>query len=61
MAAAGIRDFRTMLAAAEEKAPLRENITAEDVGQMAAFLCGPGGKHVTGTTMYVDSGAQILG
>ena len=61
LAAAGIRDFRTMLAAAEEKTPLHENITAEDVGALGAFLCGPGGKHITGSTLYVDSGAHIMG
>ena len=61
LAAAGIRDFRTMLAAAEEKTPLKETIESEDVGAMGAFLCGPGGVHVTGTTLYVDSGAHIMG
>ncbi|MGE0614964.1 MAG: enoyl-ACP reductase FabI [Bacteriovoracia bacterium] len=61
LAAAGIRDFRTMLAKAEEKTPLHENINAEDVGALAAFLCGPGGRHITGSTMYVDSGAHIMG
>ncbi|MDR3605797.1 MAG: enoyl-ACP reductase [Oligoflexia bacterium] len=60
LAAAGIRDFRTMLAKAEEKTPLRENISAEDVGALAAFLCGPGGKHMTGCTLHVDSGAHIM-
>src|SRR5271154_2600807 len=61
LAAAGIRNFRDMLAEAEKKTPLRENICAEDVGKLAAFLCGPGGKHITGTTLYVDSGAHIMG
>src|SRR5205085_3628354 len=61
LAAAGIRDFRSMLSAAAEKTPLRENITADDVGSLAAFLCGPGGKHMTGSTLYVDSGAHIMG
>lgn len=60
LAAAGIRDFRTMLAAAEEKTPLKENISADDVGHLAAFLCGPGGRHITGTNMMLDSGAHIL-
>jgi enoyl-[acyl-carrier protein] reductase I len=60
LAAAGIRDFRTMLAKAEEKTPLRENISAEDVGALAAFLCGPGGKHMTGCTLHLDSGAHIM-
>jgi enoyl-[acyl-carrier protein] reductase I len=61
LAAAGIRDFRNMLAAAEQKTPLRENISADDVGALSAFLCGPGGKHITGSTLYVDSGAHIMG
>lgn len=60
LAAAGIRDFRNMLAAAEEKTPLRENISADDVGHLAAFLCGPGGKHITGSNMMVDSGAHVM-
>lgn len=60
LAAAGIRDFRTMLAAAEEKTPLKENISADDVGHLAAFLCGPGGRHITGSNMMLDSGAHIL-
>jgi enoyl-[acyl-carrier protein] reductase I len=61
LAAAGIRDFRSMLAAAEEKTPLKENISADDVGSLAAFLCGPGGRHITGSNMMVDSGAHIMG
>lgn len=61
LAAAGIRDFRTMLAAAEQKTPLKENISQESVGELGAFLCGPGGKHITGATLYVDSGAHIMG
>src|SRR5579885_3596971 len=60
LAAAGIRDFRTMLAKAEEKTPLHETISAADVGALGAFLCGPGGVHITGSTMYVDSGAHIM-
>ncbi|MBY0472054.1 enoyl-ACP reductase [bacterium] len=61
LSAAGIRNFRDMLSQAAEKTPLRENITGDDVGALAAFLCGPGGKHITGSTMYVDSGAHIMG
>jgi enoyl-[acyl-carrier protein] reductase I len=60
LAAAGIRDFRTMLAAAAEKTPLKENIDADDVGALGGFLCDAGAKHITGTTMYVDSGAHIM-
>lgn len=61
LAAAGIRNFREMLAKSEEKTPLRENIEQADVGAMAAFLCGPGGRHITGTTMMIDSGAHMMG
>ncbi len=61
LAAAGIRNFRDMLAKSEEKTPLRENIDQADVGALAAFLCGPGGRHITGTTMMVDSGSHIMG
>ncbi len=60
LAAAGIRNFREMLAKSEEKTPLKENIEQSDVGALAAFLCGPGGKHITGTTMMVDSGAHMM-
>lgn len=61
LAAAGIRNFRDMLSTAEEKTPLHENISADDVGSLAAFLCSPYGKHITGSTLYVDSGAHIMG
>ena len=61
LAAAGIRDFRTMLASAAEKTPLKENIHASEVGALAAFLCTTHGKHITGSTLYVDSGAHIMG
>lgn len=60
LAAAGIRNFRFMLDEAAQKTPLKENISAEDVGHLAAFLCGPGGLHITGANMFVDSGAHII-
>jgi enoyl-[acyl-carrier protein] reductase I len=61
LAAAGIRNFRDMLSSAAEKTPLRENISAEDVGALGAFLCLDVSKHITGSTMYVDSGAHVMG
>ncbi len=60
LAAAGIRNFRDILTANEEKNPLRENIHADDVGALAAFLCSDQARHITGTTMMVDSGAHIM-
>ena len=61
LAAAGIRNFRELLSTAAEKTPLRENISAEDVGELGAFLCSSASKHITGSTLYVDSGAHIMG
>jgi enoyl-[acyl-carrier protein] reductase I len=61
LAAAGIRNFRDMLSAAEAKTPLQENISADDVGAMTAFLCSSFSKHITGDVLYVDSGAHIMG
>ncbi len=60
LSAAGIRDFRDKLKESEEKTPLKENIVAEDVGEMGAFLLGSLTPRVTGTTIYVDSGAHIM-
>lgn len=59
LAAAGIRDFRSMLKAAEEKVPLKENITQESVGELAAFLCGEQSRFITGEVIYIDSGYHI--
>lgn len=60
LAAAGIRDFRTMLKSAEEKTPLKENITQESVGELGAFLCGDASRHITGEVIYVDSGYHMM-
>lgn len=60
LAAAGIRNFREMLKSSEAKVPLKENISQESVGELAAFLCSDGAKHITGETIYVDSGYHIM-
>jgi enoyl-[acyl-carrier protein] reductase I len=60
LAAAGIRDFRNMLKSAEEKTPLKENITQESVGELGAFLCSDGARHITGEVIYLDSGYHIM-
>jgi enoyl-[acyl-carrier protein] reductase I len=61
LSAAGIRNFRDMLHVAEERAPLRRNVAAEDVAELAALLAGPGGAAITGQVVYVDAGLAILG
>jgi enoyl-[acyl-carrier protein] reductase I len=61
LSAAGIRDFRSMLHVAEERAPLKRNVSAEEVAATAAMLLGPAGGAVTGQVVYVDAGLSILG
>jgi enoyl-[acyl-carrier protein] reductase I len=61
LASAGISGFKEMLHYAETRAPLRRNITAEEVGQAALFLCSPMSSGVTGQVIYVDAGYQIMG
>jgi enoyl-[acyl-carrier protein] reductase I len=61
LAAAGIADFRNMLDYVEKNAPLRRNVTIEEVGNTAAFLCSDLASAITGEVIYVDSGFHIIG
>ncbi len=61
LAAAGIAGFRKMLSRVAEVAPLRRNVTLEDVGNAAAFLCSDLANGVTGEIMYVDAGFSTVG
>ena len=61
LAASGINNFREMLSKAEQAAPLRRNVTIEEVGNVAAFLCSDLASGVTGEITYVDSGYNIVG
>ena len=61
LAAAGISDFRSMLKQVEERTPLRRNVTIEEVGNAAAFLCSDLASGITGDIVYVDTGYHILG
>lgn len=61
LAAAGIKGFRSMLGSAEQAAPLRRNVTIEEVGNVAAFLCSDLASGVTGEITYVDAGYNIMG
>ncbi len=61
LAASGISGFRGMLADAEQKNPLRRNVTIEEVGNAAAFLCSDLASGITGDVLYVDSGYHVLG
>ena len=56
LAAAGISGFGKILKFVEEQAPLRRNVTTEEVGNVAAFLLSDLASAVTGEILYVDSG-----
>jgi enoyl-[acyl-carrier protein] reductase I len=45
----------------EETAPLRRNITIEDVGEVAVFLASDMSRAVTGNILFVDSGFHLMG
>jgi len=61
LAAAGITGFRKMLNRVAEVAPLRRNVTPEDVGNAAAFLCSDLAAGITGEVLYVDGGFNTVG
>jgi enoyl-[acyl-carrier protein] reductase I len=61
LAASGIGDFRYMLKWCEYNAPLRRNVTIDEVGNAALFLCSDLGSAVTGEVMHVDAGYNIVG
>jgi enoyl-[acyl-carrier protein] reductase I len=61
LAAAGVSGFKSMYRQFAEIAPLHENVTIEDVGGAAVFLCSDLSAKTTGEVLYVDSGYNILG
>ncbi len=61
LAAAGIGGFRKMLSYAEKTSPLKRTVTIEEVGNTAAFLCSDLASGITGGTIFVDAGANIMG
>jgi enoyl-[acyl-carrier protein] reductase I len=61
LAASGISNFRSFLEYSERNSPLRRNVTIEEVGNAAAFLCSDLASGITGEILYVDSGYHIEG
>jgi enoyl-[acyl-carrier protein] reductase I len=61
LAAAGITDFRKFLDYVEKNSPMRRNVSIEDVGNSAAFLCSDLAAGITGEVIHVDSGYHIVG
>jgi len=56
LAASGIKNFRKMLAENEKQTPLRRNVTIEEVGNAAAFLCSDLASGISGEILFVDGG-----
>lgn len=61
LAAAGIADFRKMLGHQEATAPLRRNVSADEVGSAALYLLSDLSSGVTGENHFVDGGYNIMG
>ena len=61
VSAMGVSGFKSILGQVEERAPLRRNVTQEEVGDTALFLLSDLSRGMTGQVLYVDSGYSILG
>jgi enoyl-[acyl-carrier protein] reductase I len=61
LAARGIAGFSDMLKHYEAHAPLKRNVTPEELGASGVFLASDGAAAITGQVIYVDSGYQIMG
>lgn len=60
LAASGVGNFRKMLDHVQQVTPLRRNVTTEDVGNAAAFLCSELAAGITGEITYVDAGYSTV-
>jgi enoyl-[acyl-carrier protein] reductase I len=60
-AASGIKDFELLLNEAVERAPLHQLVDIDDVGFACAYLATDFARRITGGTIYVDGGANIVG
>ncbi len=61
LSARGVSGLSTMMKHHAERAPLRRNVEASEVGNTAAFLCSSQSSGITGETIYVDCGYNIMG
>jgi len=61
LASRGISGFGDMLKMQAERSPLKRNVDAGEVGATAAFLLSDAGSGITGETLYVDCGYNIMG
>jgi enoyl-[acyl-carrier protein] reductase I len=61
LSSAGVSGFTEILDHVEKHAPLRRNITAEEVGDTCLFLLSPLARGITGSIVYVDAGYHVMG
>lgn len=61
LSAKGIKDFNSILDVVEEKAPLRRNVTKEQVGNTVTFMLSNMSDAITGQVVYADNGYNIMG
>jgi enoyl-[acyl-carrier protein] reductase I len=60
-AASGIKAFDELMEKAIERSPLHTLVSIEDIGALSAFLCSDVAKTLTGGTIYIDGGYNIVG
>ena len=61
LSARGVSDFTTMLKHHAERAPMRRNVEAREVGNTALFLCSSLSSGITGEVIHVDCGYNVMG
>lgn len=61
LSARGIKDFSSFLDTVSTKAPLKRNVSGEEVGDTALFLCSNLSRGITGEIIYVDAGYHVTG
>lgn len=61
LSARGIRGFTDMLHLAAERAPLKRNVTLEEIGATAVFLASDGSAGISGEVLHIDAGYNIVG
>lgn len=61
LAARGVPGFLDMLKHHAQRAPLRRNVTPEEIAEAAYFLLSPAASGITGEVLYVDAGYHIMG
>jgi enoyl-[acyl-carrier protein] reductase I len=59
-AASGLQDFDKLMAEAAEKSPLGRLVSLEEISALTTFLCSPVSSGMTGQTIYVDAGYNMM-